>query len=136
MNNDHGNTGLFGIKIGESNQEFYAAVRQINSVSLQEYVTAAYNVTEVVIDMIGSSVQLRIYNTELIDPMKLADQASKNLPMGAGAIQKPDFNMPDPVKDAVKTINKSTNLIVNKEYPVTTHAKTIEFRVASKEEGR
>jgi hypothetical protein len=131
-NDAYRNTSIYGIKMGTSDQEFYGAVRQINSVSLQEYRTATFKVTEVVIDMIGSSVQLRIYNTELLSPLELAEKTAGGLPVNT--VKLPNVNVPKPAQNILNAANNTNNVIVTKEYPVTTHAKTIEYMVGSRDE--
>ncbi|WP_309397982.1 hypothetical protein [Cerasicoccus maritimus] len=124
------NKRLFGIELPENLQSFYGRHDRINSVSLQEYQAGPYAVTEVVIDMASSPCQLRLYHTELGTLQDLKDAA----PSGPNGY-KP--NVPSQVtKLAEKGAQRAntTNPPVIKDYPVTTHAKTIEFRVSSKVE--
>ena len=123
---------LFGIQLEKDWQEFYGRVDSVNSVSIQSYRTSTYMVKEVVIDMHGSSLQLRIYHAGFIDPQKEARRVKDKLNIESFGI--PTMNMPTPVKKIVEGATKLNNTMVFKEYPITTHAKTIEFQVDSENE--
>lgn len=123
------NKRLFGIEMPEGLQSFYGRHDRINSVSLQEYQAGPYAVTEVTIDMASSPLQLRLYHTEVANIQDL----QKAAPQTPGNTAK--------ISDSVvKAANKGTDRAnsadppVIKDYPLTTHAKTLEFRVSTKEE--
>lgn len=124
------NKRLFGIEMPEGLQSFYGRHDRINSVSLQEYQAGPYKVTEVVIDMSSSPLQLRLYHTEV--PSVNEARAAVG-----GAVPSQMTTVPNSVE---RVANKgrdkanATNPPVVKDYPLTTHAKTIEFRISSKEE--
>lgn len=126
------NNNLFGIVFGNSSRSFYGKVANINSVSLQEYLSGPYLVTEMVIDMEGGTAQLRIYQTELMDPS--AQLPNTGNPALDGARQRISSTPPAPVQKLAEQGRSLHNLtvgeIVVKEYPTATHARTIEFRVS------
>ncbi|MBK1856731.1 hypothetical protein [Cerasicoccus arenae] len=123
------NKRLFGIEMPENLQSFYGRHDRINSVSLQEYQAGPYAVTEVVIDMASSPCQLRMYHTELAS-LQDVQAAAPNTPRGTATIP------PGVQKAANKARDKanSADPPVIKDYPITTHAMTIEFRVSTKKE--
>lgn len=102
---------------------YEVAVRNIISVSKHEYlVDAAARVTEVNIDTTGSLL-VRFY---YIEP------ATPSLPsgLGASAVEKAQQYLQQAGdKTGVDAWKK-----VVKNYPTTTHARTVEYRVAAKED--
>ncbi|WP_309386141.1 hypothetical protein [Cerasicoccus frondis] len=124
------NKRLFGIELPENLQSFYGRHDRINSISLQEYQAGPYAVTEVVVDIASSPCQLRIYHTQ----MGSLQDLQKATPSGPNDY-KPNIP-PQVAKMAEKgrsTLESGKQPVV-KDYPLTTHAKTIEFRASSKEE--
>lgn len=126
------NPALFGIRFEQDSQEFYGRADSVNSISIQTYLTASFRVSEVVIDMHGSPIQLRIYHTGALDPREEAERLHSNT--GVKSVGIPTLGTPSPIKKALEGSDKLTNTYVFKEYPVTTHAKTIEYRVSSRDE--
>ncbi|MDE0819619.1 MAG: hypothetical protein OSA95_00755 [Opitutales bacterium] len=118
QNNAFPNADLFGLRFTEAGGEFIGKASLIGSVALQKYVTTAFEITEMNIDIAGSNVQLRIYYTE---PLK----SSTVLPGTRNAINNPL----DRINPAY---TGKLQKLVYKDYPVTTHAKTLEFKVANK----
>jgi hypothetical protein len=102
---------------------YETAVKNIVAVSTHEYlVDGAARVTEVNIDTTGS-VLLRIYYIEPAPP---------NVPSGVGAVA---------VEKAQQYLQQATDKTgvdawkkVIKNYPTTTHARTVEYRVGAKED--
>lgn len=94
------------------------------SVSMHEYVVnAVARVTEVNVDTTGNAL-VRFYYLEPITPQT---------PLGVGQ------SVVDKVKDVAKEVTERAGdeaiwQKVTKSYPTTTHAHTIEFRVASKDD--
>lgn len=118
QNNALPNGELFGLRFTEAGGEFIGKVNLVGSVSLQKYVTTAFEITEMNIDIAGSTTQLRIYYTE---PLK----SSTVLPGSRNAVNNP--------LDRINSAYTSKlNKLVYKDYPTTTHAKTLEFKVAKK----
>lgn len=131
------NKNVFGIQFSDT-QQFYGRVQSVNSISIQEYKTSAFRVTEMVVDMADSPLQLRIYYTELIDFKKVAEETVKRV---GGAVVPAGVVLPISPPGLDEAANKAQAVVgaevkkseVVKEYPVTTHARTIEFKVEDKE---
>ncbi len=126
------NPQLFGIQVEAGRQEFYARVDSVNSVSLQYYITASYRVTEMVIDMHGSPLQLRIYHAGFIDPK--SEAARMKSKTGIQSIGIPEMGVPTPIKKGLDVVEGAHSAVLLKEYPVTTHAKTIEYQLSNEAE--
>jgi hypothetical protein len=138
------NQGIFGIKIGETPQEFYGRVDRVISVSFQEYTTGAFIVSEVVVDMSGSNQLLRFYHTRPVSLDKEGQKASNSVRDAARdaniTLPEPETTLPNPTAftnplgKVDEHVAKAASQMVVKTYPSTTHAKTVEFAVKSKEE--
>ncbi len=122
------NTELFGLKIGRGG-EYFGRVQSINSISLQNYRTAAFRVTELVIDMTGSPLQLRIYHAAPVTPADAPETRASELP-GSREARLRTSQIMRRASDEVPL----DEMLLFKEYPVTTHAKTIEFTVGSRQD--
>ncbi len=103
---------------------YEAAVRSIVSVSTQDYVVdGAARVTEVNVDTSGTFA-VRFYYIEPLTP---------NSPLGIG--QSTINKLQDLAKEAAGRVDQDNVWQkVVKSYPTTTHAKTIEYRVESKDQ--
>lgn len=124
----------FGIEIKEPYQSFYCKdARKILHVSLQKYISAQASdtsrvstppqyITEMTIDFEGASGQVRIYAMEEFDPLRIAQK----LPQYENAKKR----LKTTINKATKSnaTNVAEHLVV-KMYPLSTHAKTIEFRL-------
>lgn len=100
---------------------YKVAVRAITAVSRHEYMVEGTRVTEVNIDSTGQS-QVRFYYLEI-----LPTEAPHGVAQG----------LLNQANEAVKTITNKTNTDdvwkkVVKSYPTSTHAHTIEYRLAEK----
>ncbi|WOO42409.1 hypothetical protein [Rubellicoccus peritrichatus] len=126
------NKRLFGIEFGNGTS-FYGRHDRINSASLQTYQSGPYIVTEMVIDLASSDVALRVYHTELMN----ASDLQSRLPDGTPNVAQ--TNVPASVQKLIDRGRsgaqkaRSGGLVV-KDYPTSTHAKTLEYRVSEKEE--
>jgi len=80
-------------------------------------VTATFEITELNIDLTGIHTQLRIYSSE---PLK----SSSVLPSDRNVVT-------NPLDRLNPKLTGKLNKLVYKDYPATTHAKTLEFKVAS-----
>lgn len=112
---------------------FYARHDRINSASLQTYQSGPYIVTEMVIDIAQSEALLRIYHTELLGTGDL----NAHIPESTPSAMRP--RVPDAVQKLIdqgraEGEQAATGARVIKDYPTTTHAKTVEYRVANKTE--
>ncbi|MEM9025635.1 MAG: hypothetical protein AAGB06_01735 [Verrucomicrobiota bacterium] len=132
------NPEVFGLQLG-AGQEFYGRVRAVNSISLQSYVTAAYSVKEVVIDMANSPLQVRIYSTDILDVASTAgdaaDSVTQDIPFASDSISfgEQQFGAAvEPLTDRAETVIDMVPVV--KDYPLTTHSKTIEFKLPSAED--
>jgi len=124
------NKRLFGIELPTNFQSFYGRHDRINSISLQEYIAGPYAVTEVVIDMMGSPLQLRLYHTELVTRDQVTTAVPGKVSSRAGQVPQEVQKLIDRGRDEAN----DTKPPVIKDYPSTTHAKTVEFRVERKTE--
>lgn len=125
------NERLFGLQF-PGGLAFYGVVNRISGVSIQEYISGPYLVTEMVIDLAASPSQLRIYVTEPYDPAELMSRAVE-AGSGISSVQPPSGPAQKAAERARRTLSASTEDIVVKDYPVATHSKTIEYRLASRD---
>jgi hypothetical protein len=132
------NPAIFGIEFPGEARSYHAQEKGVLSISKQEYITAAFRVLEVNIVTDGPAL-LRIYHSRTLKPGEfqnaLRDAASASGLPEPSIIQSP---LPSPVKDiagrGAKIADSVTGETVIKEYPLATHAHTIEFRIASRNE--
>ncbi|MGB0371535.1 MAG: hypothetical protein ACPGN3_09295 [Opitutales bacterium] len=129
------NPEVYGLSLGDG-QELYGRVRSVNSISIQRYLTPAYAVVEMVIDVINSPLQIRIYSTDLIDTAGVAGNTAEpiaseipfaNAPLKFG--QQEFNNATAPVTDKAEAVLDTAPVV--KDYPLTTHSKTIEYKLPS-----
>lgn len=132
------NQALFGIEFPGDARSYYGKEAAVLSISKQEYITAAYRVVEVNIVTNGPAL-LRVYHSRSLRPGEMAAalsdaQQASGLP-GTSIIRTP---MPPQVEAlaerGLKIADTVTGDTVIKEYPMATHAHTIEFRVSSRDE--
>ena len=137
------NPGIFGIKIARTDMAFYGRADAILSISFQEYTTGSFIVAEVVIDMKDSNQQFRIYNTRPVgtaDVANRANRASAANSQNRGLDPKEASKLPIPGPLGIleskvnNVVNSTAGDIVVKTYPTTTHAKTVEMVVSTKDE--
>lgn len=132
------NRALFGIEFPGNARSFHAQEKAVLSISKQEYVTAAYRVLEVNIVTDGTAL-LRVYHSRALRPGEfqraLGDAAKASGLPGSSMIKTP---LPPQVEAAAQKGGEVADTIsgdtVIKEYPLATHAHTIEFRVSSRSE--
>lgn len=132
------NPSLYGIEFPGDARAYYGREAGVLSISKQEYVTSSFRVLEVNIVTNGPAL-LRIYHSRPLQPGELTSALSdavqaSGLP-GASVIGTPMPSQLEAVTGranaVVDTITSST---VVKEYPIATHAHTIEYRVSSRDE--
>lgn len=132
------NRAIYGIDFGDGTRYYYGKEEGVLSISLQEYVTAAFRVLEINIITEGSGF-LRIYHSRTLRPGELARALSDTgtaagIPAGS-IIQQPLPPQVQAMADrASGVVDATTGNTVIKEYPIATHAHTIEFRIKSREE--
>ncbi len=137
------NQGIFGVECAGSDVGFYGRADQILSVSFQEYTTGNFLVAEVVVDMANSNQQLRIYSVRVPGSADVADRANRGLKAnaqnrGLEPDQATQVPTPGPIAALEQKVNNMTASttagLVVKNYPTTTHAKTVEMSVPSRGE--
>ena len=129
------NKSKFGI-VFPDNTSYYANADAVVSVSRQNYCAGPLEITEVVIDVLGSPSQVRIYCARAADAAKTAERlAQEKLPEPL----KPYAKTPDSRRERVSEAQKlaaGTSAVpqIQKIFPATTNSRTIEFIVPSPEE--
>ncbi|MEM7789938.1 MAG: hypothetical protein AAF546_00930 [Verrucomicrobiota bacterium] len=131
------NKAIFGIKFGSEGQAFYSRENGVVSIAKHEYVTATFKVIEVNIVTEGKAL-LRIYHTRSLRVGELESAlgnaaSSTGIP---GVAARPPLpaavqEMADRASRPLKTLADTT---VIKEYPIATHAHTIEYRISDEDE--
>ena len=122
------NARLTGIKFGD-NADIYIKSDTICSVSLQSYMLAGFEIAEVVIDVLGSPSQIRIYavNDNFVSSKGGVMQKENGAFSAASESVRSAL---ENVENTVKEKNPANINAVIKEYPRTTHSKTLEFKVS------
>ena len=118
----------------------YINIQTITSISKQNYIAGPLEVAEISIDTTGNS-QIRIYCATPIDAQKQAENLSSRLPSDLRGHAQPALQTVVEKANAAKgkipfaqDAEKNASLAnVYKVYPSTTHSKTLEFAVASKD---
>lgn len=128
---------FFGITFPGDTRAYYGRVDAILSVSKQEYRTTTFNVLEINIANQGEAL-VRIYHARPLD----ADDLAEGLRSAADGADVPGGgNTPDPPKAATDLADRLSDAAkgaaaseVFKAYPTATHAGTIEYHVADRDE--
>ncbi|MDR1817314.1 MAG: hypothetical protein LBR07_03880 [Puniceicoccales bacterium] len=136
------NQGVFGIQVTGTAFEFYGRADHVLSISFQEYTTGPLFVSEVTIDMSGSNQLLRLYNARPVSEQDVRTQADNaaaaTSDATSGAVSPTVPGSPAVVSELDQKVQdnyaRATAALVVKTYPQTTHAKTVEFSVSSREE--
>ena len=133
------NQAIYSIEFPEETRTYSGSEAGVQSISIQDYITSNFRVIELNIVTQGSAL-LRIYYSRPLRPGELQQAMSDGLgaagiPGGSSIIQRP---LPPQVKalaDRAAGVSKAvTGTEVMKEYPIATHAHTIEFRIGSRDE--
>ena len=133
------NQAIYGIEFPEESRTYYGSEAGVQSISTQEYITTNFRVIELNIVTQGSAL-LRIYYSRPLRPGELQQAMSDGLgaagiPGGSSIIQRPLPPQVQTMADRAAGVSKAvTGTEVMKEYPIATHAHTIEFRIGSREE--
>jgi hypothetical protein len=132
------NRALFGIEFPGDARSYHAREAGVLSIAKQEYLTGSFKVLEVNIVTTGPAL-LRIYHSRALKTGELqtalgnAAQASGT--PGSSIIQKSlPSNIQKIADQGAEVADSITSDNVFKEYPIATHSRTIEFRVASRNE--
>lgn len=131
------NQALFGIEFPQVGQAYYAKEATVRSISIQEYVTTTFRVLELNIVSDGNAL-VRIYHSRPMSPSELT-AAVADATAAAGA---PSSIVPGQLPSSITTMaakamatsDSLTGTTVIKEYPLATHARTIEYRMRSRNE--
>ena len=131
------NKAVFGLEFPGESRAFHGREANVQSISMQEYVTATFRVTEINIVTNGSAL-LRIYHTR---PLR-AGELQAALVDGTEAAGVPSSIIKTPIPDSVNAMadranagfEAATSTTVIKDYPIATHARTIEFRLSKRAE--
>ena len=131
------NKALFGITFPDDSKEYYGKEAAIHSISKQEYITSGFRVVEVNIVTAGNGL-LRIYHSRALK----AGELQAALMDGASAAGVPSTIQRTPMPPGVQGMadrasgvaEAMTSDTVMKEYPLATHARTIEYRIQTRSE--
>ena len=132
------NQAIYGIEFPKESRTYYGSEAGVQSISTQDYITGNFRVIELNIVTQGTAL-LRIYH---IRPLRLGElqQAMSDglgatgIP-GSSIIQRPLPPQVQAMADRAAGVSEAvTGTEVMKEYPMATHAHTIEFRVGSRAE--
>lgn len=131
------NKAVFGLEFPGESRAFHGREANVQSISMQEYVTATFRVTEINIVTNGSAL-LRVYHTRPLRVGELQDALGD----GAAAAGVPSSIIKTPMPESVnamadranKGFEAATSTTVIKDYPIATHARTIEYRLSKRAE--
>lgn len=131
------NKQIFGIEFPGERRAFYAAESSVRSISLQEYITTGFRVVEINVVTNGNAL-LRIYYARTLR----AGEATEALGNATAKLGVPSTSfrpgLPANVQALADKASQKTEEItgdtVIKEYPLATHARTIEYRLTSLDE--
>lgn len=132
------NKSIFGIEFPGTTRGFYAKEATVQSVSIQEYSTGAFQVLEINVVTEGPAL-LRIYHSRPMRAGEVADAATgvaRAAGPGGSLIRSPlPANVESMLdRSAQQAADSLTDGNVIKEYPIATHSRTIEFRLRSRNE--
>ncbi|MGZ0657468.1 hypothetical protein ACWPKS_17860 [Coraliomargarita sp. W4R72] len=133
------NPAIYGIEFPQDARAYYGTEAGVQSISTQEYVTANFRVTELNIVTQGTAL-LRIYHSRPLQIGELQQAMSNGVnaagtPGGSSIIQRPLPAQVQAMADRAAGISEAvTSSEVMKEYPIATHAHTIEYRIGSRKE--
>ena len=132
------NQAIYGIEFPKESRTYYGSEAGVQSISTQDYITGNFRVIELNIVTQGTAL-LRIYHIRPLRPGELQQAMSDGLGAtgipGSSIIQRPLPPQVQAMADRAAGVSEAvTGTEVMKEYPMATHAHTIEFRVGSRTE--
>ena len=132
------NKALFGIEFDGGKRDYVAKEAAISSISLQNYITTSYNVLEINIVTDGTAL-VRIYHSRTIKNSELQEALGKGTSAAIGPkssiLQRPLPPKIQEMADRAAGIQEAlTSTTVIKDYPIATHARTVEYRISSRVE--
>lgn len=131
VSDDIKNQNVFAVEFPEGTA-FYGRADKLVSVSKQEFVAGPLFVTEVCLEFDRSPLQVRIYNSRALPSNAGVETLKKSLPDNLKQYATPPKGVPKLLDE--KTKNTATQQFVYKDYPATTHARTLEFVVTDVDE--
>ncbi|MFP4165686.1 MAG: hypothetical protein ACLFUF_00780 [Opitutales bacterium] len=137
------NKAVFSIIFpGDQGGALHINRNQLTSISVHEYITSVFRVKELVIDTNGVA-SIRIYHTRLLTEEEVLEQVEGAVP-GGDRVRNMTTGRLDEAKERVKQRAERSGVEADpsdlsggrviKEYPATTHARTIEYRMQNIEE--
>ena len=134
------NQAIYGIEFPKESRTYYGSEAGVQSISTQDYITGNFRVIELNIVTQGTAL-LRIYHIRPLRSGELQQAMSDGLgatgiPGGSSIIQSSlTTQVSKAMADRAASISEVvTGTEVMKEYPMATHAHTIEFRIGSRNE--
>jgi hypothetical protein len=133
------NQAIYGIEFPKESRTYYGSEADVQSISTQDYITGNFRVIELNIVTQGTAL-LRIYYIRPLRPGELQQAMSdglgaKGIPGSSSIIQRPLPPQVQAMADRAASVSEVvTGTEVMKEYPMATHAHTIEFRIGSRNE--
>ncbi len=140
-------SNLFSINFPGEGRDIVLHQNRISSISIHDYVTSVLRVKEIVLDSMGAST-VRIYHARPLTEEELAGQFGSAARQAGGATNPVAARGEQATTEAARMIAEarqrttgsrggSLNLadtIVVKDYPATTHARSIEYRISDEAE--
>ena len=133
------NQAIYGIEFPKESRTYYGSEAGVQSISTQDYITGNFRVIELNIVTQGTAL-LRIYHIRQLRLGELQQAMSDGIgaagiPGGSSIIQRPLPPQVQAMADRAASVSEVfTGTEVMKEYPMATHAHTIEFRIGSRNE--
>ena len=133
------NQAIYSIEFPGETRTYSASEAGVQSISTQEYITASFRVIELNV-VTQSNALLRIYYSRPLRPGELQQAMSDGIsatgiPGSSSIIQRPLPPQMQALADRAAGVSEAiTGTEVMKEYPIATHAHTIEFRIGSRDE--
>ena len=133
------NQAIYSIEFPGETRAYSASEAGVQSISTQEYITASFRVIELNV-VTQSNALLRIYYSRPLRPGELQQAMSDGtsatgIPGSSSIIHRPLPPQMQALADRAAGASEAiTGTEVMKEYPIATHAHTIEFRIGSRDE--
>ena len=133
------NQAIYSIEFPEESRTYSGSEAGVQSISTQEYITANFRVIELNVVTQGIAL-LRIYYSR---PLRLGELqqamgdgiSATGISGSSSIIQRPLPPQMQALADRAAGVSEAvTGTEVMKEYPIATHAHTIEFRIGSRDE--
>lgn len=132
------NKSIYSIEFADDSRNYLGKESTITSISLQEYITASFRVVELNI-VTDSDALLRIYHSRQLKPGEAQQALADGVQAGTGASPN---NIRRPLPTSVQALTEKaagvteavTSSTVIKEYPLATHARTVEYRLQTRSE--